>query len=329
MTKEIIKQNIVKEDWYQGLVTDLQQLRYKETANLITSKWKIGDRINKEIEKGHSFRSFVPHVEQDIGISQTEQWYCWQLRRTYPKLTEEIKQTSWRKLSRGLEPPNKKDGSEYKTFDVWNFQGCDERYGDPSFPGRIPGQLIKNLLYYFTKQGDLVVDPMAGGGTTIDVCKEMKRKCLAYDIDPIRDDIIKNDLREGLPKETKDCNLIFLDPPYWKKKQNDYTKNSISNLSKEEYIKFFKSSIPFLWAALSPRGTLAFLMSNYIDYENPKESIFVADYFQLFRQADFIPLYEIQCPLSTQQYQAHDIERAREKKKLLIISRSLFIYGKI
>jgi DNA modification methylase len=55
-------------------------------------------------------------------------------------------------------------------FNVWNFPNRDKRYG-LDFKGAIPGQIVENVLYYFTEPFDVVVDPMAGGGTTIDVCK--------------------------------------------------------------------------------------------------------------------------------------------------------------
>ncbi len=94
-------------------------------------------------------------------------------------------------------------------------------------------------------------------------------------------------------------------------------------------MKFFEDLIPQFKNCLKEDGMIAFLMSNYIDYNNPKESIAVADYHRIFIDNGFTFLYEIQCPLSTQQYQAHDVVDAKEKKKILIISRSLYIYGKI
>jgi len=56
-----------------------------------------------------------------------------------------------------------------RTWDQWNFNECDERFGD-DWPGRIPAQLVAHTLFYFTKPGDLVLDPMAGGGVVSDVC---------------------------------------------------------------------------------------------------------------------------------------------------------------
>ena len=55
-------------------------------------------------------------------------------------------------------------------FNVWYFPNRDKQYG-LDFKGAIPGQIVENVLYYFTEPFDVVVDPMAGGGTTIDVCK--------------------------------------------------------------------------------------------------------------------------------------------------------------
>jgi len=37
------------------------------------------------------------------------------------------------------------------------------------FEGAIPGQIVENVLYYYTEPFQVVVDPMAGGGTTIDL----------------------------------------------------------------------------------------------------------------------------------------------------------------
>ena len=73
-----------------------------------------------------------------------------------------------------------------RTWDQWNFNECDIRFGD-DWPGRIPAQLIAHTLFYFTKLGDFVLDPMAIGGVVPDVCLLFGRKCRAFDHAP-RDD---------------------------------------------------------------------------------------------------------------------------------------------
>ena len=49
-------------------------------------------------------------------------------------------------------------------YDVWPFRH-DRAFGIPH-PGSIPAAIIAHALHYYTPPGGLVVDPMAGGGTT-------------------------------------------------------------------------------------------------------------------------------------------------------------------
>ena len=72
-------------------------------------------------------------------------------------------------------------------YDVWPFRH-DRAFGIPH-PGSIPPAIIAHALHYYTPPGGLVVDPMAGGGTTVDVCQSMGRRCLAYDLEPTRPEI--------------------------------------------------------------------------------------------------------------------------------------------
>lgn len=106
--------------------------------------------------------------------------------------------------------------------DVWNIPDCDERFGI-DYPGRIPGQIIQNLLYYYTEPGALIVDPMAGGGITLDVCKAMDRRCIAFDLAPHaeRRDILGADALEPWPV-TEPVDLVFVDPPYWSQQEDAY-----------------------------------------------------------------------------------------------------------
>lgn len=216
---------------------------------------------------------------------------------------------------------------EPKVFDVWNFAGLDGRFGKPH-PGNIPAGIVLNAVYYWTQKGALVVDPMAGGGVTIDVCKFMERRCLAFDIQPRRDDIRRLDVGEGYPKSAHGCDLIFVDPPYWKKKSNEYDPAAISNLPRDHYLAFFEKFARDSFTTLGGGGYLAFLMSNYVDFEKPSGSIWVDDYIRMFEDAGFGRVREIQCPLTTQQYAAHDVESAKVNKSLLSITRSLWILRK-
>ena len=69
-------------------------------------------------------------------------------------------------------------------------------HGNNKYNGVTPALVIWNLLQRYTKEGDLVVDPMCGSGTAIDVAKELNRKVIGYDLNVVRPDVIKNDSRE-------------------------------------------------------------------------------------------------------------------------------------
>ena len=85
--------------------------------------------------------------------------------------------------------------------------------GDQNYAGATPSYIIWNLLMRYTKPGDLVVDPMCGSGTTIDVCRDLQRRAVGYDINPSRKDIFRADAR-SLPIEDRKADFIFMDPPY-------------------------------------------------------------------------------------------------------------------
>jgi len=104
--------------------------------------------------------------------------------------------------------------------------------GDNKYAGVTPALIIYNLIWRYTAPGDLVVDPMCGSGTTIDVCKEEKRKAIGYDINPVRPDIIQNDARK-IPLENDSVDMVFIDSPYGDNvRYNDHPDN-IGNISSE------------------------------------------------------------------------------------------------
>jgi hypothetical protein len=58
-------------------------------------------------------------------------------------------------------------------YNVWKQQTKTE--GSSHF-GNSEVRWLDNLLYLYTKPFDIVVDPFAGGGSTIDLCKKRFRR---------------------------------------------------------------------------------------------------------------------------------------------------------
>jgi len=85
--------------------------------------------------------------------------------------------------------------------------------GDKGYVGATPSWVIWQLLQRYTRKGDLVVDPMCGSGTTIDVCADLGRKARGFDLQPTRPEIERADAR-SLPMDSGLADFAFVDPPY-------------------------------------------------------------------------------------------------------------------
>ncbi|MBI3179237.1 MAG: DNA methylase [Deltaproteobacteria bacterium] len=85
--------------------------------------------------------------------------------------------------------------------------------GDKAYPGATPSFIIWQLLMRYTRKDDLVLDPMAGSGTTLDVARELARRGLGFDLAPTRPDIAAADAR-ALPVDAGIADFVFIDPPY-------------------------------------------------------------------------------------------------------------------
>lgn len=108
------------------------------------------------------------------------------------------------------------DKLQVESTTLWDFPRQnygDKPHGNNKYNGVTPALVIWNLLQRYTKEGDLVVDPMCGSGTTIDVAKELNRKVIGYDLNIVRPDIIKNDSRK-IPLADNSVDFVFIDSPY-------------------------------------------------------------------------------------------------------------------
>lgn len=113
-------------------------------------------------------------------------------------------------------PQWKRAGLKVQTTTLWDHPS--QHYGgamqgSKEYRGATPSYVIWNLLERYTRENDTVVDPMCGSGTTIDVCRDMGRKPLGFDIAPFRDDIQQADARQ-LPVKDGSADFFFMDPPY-------------------------------------------------------------------------------------------------------------------
>ncbi len=129
----------------------------------------------------------------------------------------------------------------FETTTLWDYpkQSYGKRpKGNNKFQGVTPAFIIWNMLQRYTKPRDLVVDPMAGSGTTIDVCEEEGRKVIGYDINPQHPKIIKNDSRK-IPLKDNSVDMVFIDSPYGDNVNYSNEIGDIGKISAEDQ-KFYE-----------------------------------------------------------------------------------------
>jgi hypothetical protein len=205
----------------------------------------------------------------------------------------------------------------------WYFSECDSRFGI-DYPGRIPGQIPANVIHYFTEPGDLVVDLMAGGGSTIDAARLLERCCLAYDLVSIRPEIHQHDALTGLPSEVSDVKLFFLDPPYGPIAKGFYDNHPscLSRMTEDKFLNAIEMIAGYCQQALMPNGYLAILVQNVHGWTGNT----VFQVIQRLIKSHWSLERRIQVPLPTQHISSSVMKWARENRQMVNIDRDLLVF---
>lgn len=153
-----------------------------------------------------------------------------------------------------------------QTTTLWEYPSQhygEGMQGNKEYIGATPSYVIWNLLQRYTREGDKVLDPMCGSGTTLDVCKDLKREGLGFDLVPFREDIKQSDAR-SLPLKKETVDFVFIDPPYSTHVDySDHTKCIGKLDSREgEYFVEMEKVIKELHRVLKDRRYLALYVSD-------------------------------------------------------------------
>jgi ParB/RepB/Spo0J family partition protein len=152
---------------------------------------------------------------------------------------------------------------------LWDIGERAEYAGRGDFHGNCPPQVVEQCVLRLTKKGDLVVDPMAGSGTAVDVCNLLGRRCIAYDIKPPewRTDIIQNDSRK-IPLEDDSVDMVFLHPPYWDMVYYTEASENLPDLSRaktlDEYLEMLRQVLHECYRILKDGKYLCILLGDRI-----------------------------------------------------------------
>src|SRR4051812_4102616 len=182
-------------------------------------------------------------------------------------------------------PPFRKPALTIQPTTLWDYPSQD--YGDaqqgvPGYKGATPSYVIWNLLQRHTKPNDLVVDPCAGSGTTLDVARDLGRRALGYDVHPTRKDIFRVDARKLPPELTNKVDLVFIDPPYSTHLDYGPDPRNIGKLDAAggEYYRAMEQVIKEIHRVLKPGGHAGL----YVSDSFVKDKGFYPIGFELFQR---------------------------------------------
>ena len=215
-------------------------------------------------------------------------------------------------------------------YDIWNFGKLSN---DVSHFGNSEQRIVDNLLYLYTDPLDIVVDPFAGGGSTIDVCLKRLRRYYVSDRKPIparADQIRPLDVVQSLPdlgSRWSEVSLTYLDPPYWRQSLNKYSQDAedLANMSLEDFTDNLAKVVQGIGKKQS-KGVIALLIqpTMYACVENKPTANHVMD---LVKAVKMDLKTCISCPYSTEQYNSTQVEWAKDNNQLLCLTRQLIVWS--
>ena len=243
-----------------------------------------------------------------------------------------------RLIQNRIDPEMNKPPASRQHFDVWSWQTPEttldiDQAGTPSYPTKMPPQVVENLLWLYTDPGHIVIDPFAGGGTTIDIAKAMGRRVWSSDIKPSTPTlpIQKHDITTGWPDTAPSrADFILLDPPYWRQAAGRYSDddNDLGNMTLDEWETAWEIVVKACAGRLRDGGHLAYIIS---PTELKDEGRVVDHAYRMYRACDDEGLTvkrRIIVTYNTQQATGQQVTWARENKQLLKLYRDLVVFTK-
>lgn len=217
-------------------------------------------------------------------------------------------------------------------YNIWTFA---KKTNSVSHFGNSEQRILDNLLYLYTEPFDIVVDPFGGGGSTIDVCLKRLRRYWVSDRKPIparESEIRKHDLAiDGAPplsNRWSKVSLTFLDPPYWRQAAGQYSTDptDLANMPLEQFTQTLSNIVKSISQRQS-KGAIALLIqpTQWLS-DNRQFTDHVTDLIAAVGNKRLILDYRVSCPYATEQYNAQQVEWAKENKKLLVLTRELIVW---
>jgi len=151
----------------------------------------------------------------------------------------------------------------------------------PDYRGNFAPQVPRNVMLNYSKEGDLVLDPMVGGGTTLIEARLLNRNAIGYDVNPNAVNITSERIRfeakgntkqivklgnaQKLPEKNNSVDLIIAHPPYanivkYSDGKNPDDLSSIPSLPK--FLDALDVAVQEMYRVLKPGNYCAILIGD-------------------------------------------------------------------
>ena len=216
-------------------------------------------------------------------------------------------------------------------YSPWRFKTLSNKV---KHPGNTDQRFLERLLYLHTEVGDLVVDPMCGGGSTGDVCKKRGRDFLLFDLNPKTEsehDIQQHDITTGLPdlkeKDWKRVRMVYMDPPYFHQAQGYYDgENDLTKLELDDFHDTLANIINS-FAEKMTKGYIAMIIAPTTQKPTLLDGEYHDHLFEIRKQVDLKVVRIISCPYMTSQRTPQEVDIARDNKLILTLERDLIVWS--
>jgi len=123
--------------------------------------------------------TFGQHSHYDLGNNHRPLWRL--MKKGTPLYPDQIRVPSWRQENgdKRADPRGRVPGD---VFDFTRVTG-NSKQRRSWHPTQLNEDLVERCISMSTKEGDSVIDPFGGTGTTLRVCKRLKRPCTLIEID--------------------------------------------------------------------------------------------------------------------------------------------------
>jgi len=187
------------EEWTEAWVSKMARL-LKPTASLyVCSEWcsstavhrvlnrhfRVRSRITWEREKGRGAHKNWKNVSEDIWFCTVSNAYTFNVEKV--KLMRRVIAPYTAENGQPKDWQQEAAGRFRKTYpsNLWNdltvpFWSMPENTPHPT---QKPEKLLAKIILASSNEGDLVLDPFLGSGTTSVVCKKLKRHYIGIEID--------------------------------------------------------------------------------------------------------------------------------------------------